>query len=212
MRKTSLAAGLVLAGLLAGSAQAADSGLYLGGSLGAVHSELGADFKNHLSSGFGSASLSEDNNDGAFRALLGYQLNRNLAIEAAWGDYGSVDGKANTTLPLGRVRTERETSAFTLDVVGTLPLGERLDLTGKVGAAFWQIDTQTTTILPVSSVASTRQSDQSGIAPHYGIGLQYRVSDSARLTVDIEQFHAGKNGDTGRSAVTTVFAGFKINF
>lgn len=212
MRKSSLAAGFILAGLLAGSAQAADKALYFGASLGAVRGELGDDFRNALSSGFGSASLSEDKNDAALRALLGYQFNRNFALEGSWGHYGTVEGKANTTLPLARVGTERETTAFTLDAVGALPLGERFDLTGKVGAAFWRIDMQTTTVLPVSSVAASSTRDQSGIAPHYGVGLQYRLSDAARMTFDIEQFHAGKNGETGRSAITTVSAGFKINF
>ncbi|MBI4742173.1 MAG: outer membrane beta-barrel protein [Betaproteobacteria bacterium] len=212
MRKTSLAASLLLAGLLAGSAQAADSGIYFGGSLGAVYSGLGDDFKNRLSSGFGSASLSEDKRDGAFRALLGYRFNGNFALEGSWGDYGKVDGKANTTLPLSRIATERETTALMLDLVGALPLGERFDLTGKIGAAFWNVETQTTTVLPVSSIASTGKRDQSGVAPHIGVGFQYRVSDTARATFDIEQFRAGKNGDTGRSTVTTVLAGFKINF
>ncbi len=212
MRKPSLAASLLLAGLLAGGAHAADSGMYFGGSLGAVYSGLGDDFRNRLSSGFGSASLSEDKRDAAFRALLGYRFDRNFALEGSWGDYGRADGKASTTLPLSRIGSERDTTALMLDLVGALPLGEGFDLTGRIGAAFWRVETQTTTVLPVSSIATTGKRDQSGVAPHIGIGVQYRIADAARVTFDIEQFRAGKNGDTGRSTVTAVLAGFKLNF
>lgn len=212
MRKISLAGSLLLAGLAAGSVHAADNGMYFGGSVGAVTSELGDDFKSRLSSGFGSASLNEDKDSVAYRALLGYRFNRNFAVEGSLGNYGRVDGKATTTLPLARINSERDTSAAMLDVVGALPLGERFDLTGRVGAAFWRVETQTTTVLPVSSIATTGKRDQTGVDLHYGIGFQYRVSDTARLTFDVEQFRAGKNGDTGRSTVTAVLAGFKLNF
>lgn len=213
MRYTSWATCFLLPALLAtGSARADESGLYAGIGVGVVRSELSSDFSNRLSSGFGGFRLSQDENDVAARVLLGYRINRHLALEGSLGDYGTVDGRADTSFPLGRVTIERQTRAFLLDAAGTLPLGERFDLTGKIGAAFWRVENSTTTVLPVSSVAANNVRKQSGTSPHVGIGLQYRLSDAVRLSLDIESFHAGKDGDTGRSHVNTVFAGLKFNF
>lgn len=213
MRYTSWAACFLLPALLAaGGARADESGLYAGIGVGAVRSELSGDFSSRLSAGFGGIRLSQDKSDIAARVLLGYRINRHLALEGGWGDYGKVDGRAETSFPLGRVTIERQTRAFSLDAVGTLPLGERLELTGKIGAAFWRVENSTTTVLPVSSVAVNNTREQSGSSPHVGIGLQYRLSDTVRLSLDIESFRAGKDGDTGRSHVNTAFAGLKFNF
>lgn len=207
-----LAAVAALQALLLGSAQAGDAGPYAGAALGAVRSGLSSEFKDGLARSFGSYELSEDHSDTAVRALLGYRFNRHLAVEGGWSDFGAAEGQAATTLPLARVSTARETAAWFVDAVGVLPVGDRVDLTGRIGVAFWRVEARTTTTLAVSSVAATAAQTQSGTSPRLGIGAQYRLSEQVRLALELESFRAGKSGDVGRSTVSTVFAAIKLAF
>jgi len=198
--------------LLAGGAHASEGGPYAGAALGAVRSGLSSEFKDGLARSFGSYGLNEDNSDTAVRALLGYRFNRHFAVEGGWSDFGAAEGQASTTLPLARVSTARETAAWFVDAVGVLPVGDRFDLTGRIGVAFWRVEARTTTTLAVSSVAATAAQTQNGTSPRLGIGAQYRLSEKVRLALELESFRAGKSGDVGRSTVSTVFAGIKLAF
>jgi OOP family OmpA-OmpF porin len=207
-----LAALAALQAILLGGAHASDAGAYAGASLGAMRSGLSSEFKDSLARNFGSVSLSEDQSDAAVRALLGYRFNRNFAVEGGWSDFGSVAGQAGTTLPLARVAAARETTAWFVDAVGVLPVGDSFDLTGRIGVAFWRVEATTTTTLAVSSVSASAMQTQNGSSPRLGIGAQYRISDKVRLALELESFRAGKSGDIGRSTVSTVFAGIKFTF
>lgn len=215
MHHSSLAAALCLPLLaLAGGVQAADNGYYFGAGAGAARSELGSEFRNTLSSGYGTVRLSEDKTDFAARALLGYRFTPNFSIQGAFGHYGRVEGRAGTTLPLGTVNTERETRALTLGIVARLPVSERLDLTASAGAAFWKTGQETTTVLPVSNVAVRDTRTQTGASPLLGLGMQFRLTENTRLSFDVEHFRTGKDGNSGisRANVNAVFAGLSIHF
>lgn len=204
--------GLLLAAT-AGTAAAADGqGFYAGLGIGQARSELGSGLRDALAANYGSHTLAEDKNDIAGRILLGYRFGKHFALEGGYGSYGTVDGKAGTTLPLSTVTAERETNAFILDAVGILPVSERVDLTARLGAAFWRVESQVTTTLPVSQVSTRQTREKSGVAPRYGVGLQYRVAEKTRLTLDVEGFRAGKGEETGKRTVSAVFAGLKFDF
>lgn len=200
--------------LLAGGVQAADSAFYFGAGAGAARSELGSAFRNTLSSGYGTVRMSEDKTDFAARALLGYRFTPNLAVQGAFGHYGKVQGRAGTTLPLGSVNVEREMRALTLGLVARLPVNETVDLTGSAGAAFWRVERETSTALSVANVAAHDSRSQSGASPMIGLGIQFRVAENTRLSLDVEHFRAGKDGGsgTGRANVNAVFAGLSIHF
>lgn len=201
-----------LAALAAGPALAGDTGAYAGAAIGFNRGGSSSDFRDALSQGYGSHRLSEDRTDLGGRVFVGYRPHRNFAVEGGWSHFGTAGANAATTLPLGTVAAERETAAWFIDAVGIAPVSERLDLTARLGVAFWRVETSTTTRLQVSQVAATGDRAQSGSAPRLGVGLQYRVSDRASLGLDLETFRAGKSGGVGRATVTTVVAGVKFAF
>jgi len=116
----SVLAGLVVAGSLgAASARAADSGFYVGGSIGAGRYQ---DSVNGVSG----------NGDGASGKVYGgYQINPYVGVEGGYADLGHVDN--------GTGRVDGRAEYF--DVVGSLPLGANFALLGSVGLAHVNLDT-----------------------------------------------------------------------
>ncbi len=126
LKKACVAAILTAAGMAVSSASMAqpkqDMGWYAGGSFG--QSEIDIDC---------AGTTSCDDSDTSWKIFVGYQANRNLALEAGYADLGQL--KASTPafggIPAANVKIK--TSAWELVGIGSLPVGERFSLFGKVG-------------------------------------------------------------------------------
>ena len=117
--KPVLAGLLVVGGLGAATAHAADSGFYIGGSVG------GARYQDNIN------GVSGGGDGVSGKVYGGYQLNPYVSFEGGYADLGHVD---NGT---GRVDGRAEY----LDVVGSLPVGGNFSLLGSVGIAHVNLDT-----------------------------------------------------------------------
>lgn len=129
-------AALVLStGALAQKQQAATQGFYVGGDIG-------------------NFSI-DDEDDTAFKILGGYQINRNFAVELAYGNFfdKSVSG------------VNVEVTAWELVGVGSFPVGNNLSIFGKLGFAMW--DATVSTGIPGFSASDD------GTDLTFGVGLQY---------------------------------------
>jgi OmpA-OmpF porin, OOP family len=149
---------LFLLGSAAVHAQA--GGLYLGGALGQ------SKFKEWCDTG-GVTTLRLANcedTDTSWKILGGYRFNRYLAAEATYIDWGEV-----TATVLGGaqpVDVAADQRSYGLAAVGTIPLGERLELFGKAG--FLQTDQDTRRLRPNPSTVSRDETEL-----HYGLGVKY---------------------------------------
>lgn len=143
-------AAVVLLSAVASSAFAANEGFYAGVTLGSGKP------------GITSAAGLSKNSAVVYGGLVGYQYNRNLAVEAAFTGVGQVTDIAGAT---------SKGDAFSLVAVGTLPVSSNFDLLGKVGFS----SAKTTSTATFASQGTTR----SGLT--FGIGGQYNLSKSVGI-------------------------------
>src|SRR5690349_20966566 len=101
--KTSIMLGLAaMAALGAAPAMAQNTGWYAGASVGRTAATIDDDGirSGLLGQGLGTASISDDDRDTGYKVFGGYQLNRNLAVEAGFFSLGHF-GYTATTVPAG---------------------------------------------------------------------------------------------------------------
>src|SRR5690606_11097829 len=99
-------------------ASAQEANFYVSGSLGQMEAREACD----------DVIISCDDKDTAWRHFAGYQFHPNFAVELGYADLGEVSASAPG------LNASVEATALDLVAVGSIPLGDRFSLFGKVGA------------------------------------------------------------------------------
>ena len=199
--RTVLAAAIAGAGLLASSAamgQSAPSNWYAGIGFGS------AKVKDFCDTGGipGLTVNSCDDKATGWKILGGYQLNKNLAFEAAYTT-GS-DFEASLTYMGTPVSLSAKANFLEGTVVGMLPLGERFALLGKIGLNFWN--------LKVSDSVFGSESD-SGLGLTYGFGAQFDFTPKFGVRAEWQMYPSIGNEDTtGQDDVDVLSASVYFRF
>lgn len=172
MKKIATAA--LISAAFAAPAFAEDQGVYVGLNVGQG---------NVSTAGAGWSKSSET----IFGGLVGYQINRNFAVE------GQFTGTGKATNVAGTLKAD----ALSLSAVGILPLNDAFSLYGKLG---------------VASVSSTSSAAFGGNATRtsatYGVGAQYNVTPTIGLRAGYDVYKAKtttQNFDTNTVTVGAVF-------
>lgn len=203
---------LTLAGLgalLATPALAQEGGYFFGGlSAGESRSEIdqpGITAK-LLGAGLGTTGFAVDDRDVAYKLFGGYQFNRNFGVEAGYFNLGRFGFTANTQ-PAGTLNGEIKLQGLNLDLVGTLPLTERLSAIARVGAqAARARDTFSGT-----GAVGVLNANPSKTEVNYklGAGLQYAFSPGFTMRAEAERYRindaVGNHGDIDVFSVSLVF-------
>jgi OOP family OmpA-OmpF porin len=133
-------------------------------------------------------SGSTEDNDFGWKIFGGYAFNRFIAIETAYIDLGEVsidavsDGTGVVYAP-GAVTASIATSGFSLSMVGSVPVSERIGLHAKLGVFVWEAKSQfNNAAFPPTS----RTDDGSDFA--YGIGASYTINDRFTIRGEYEIF------------------------
>ena len=141
MKRTHALRLLSLAGLgslIAASTLAQEGGYFYGG-LGLGQSRAKIDdariTSSLLAGGLTTTAMTRDESDTAYKLFIGHQFNRNFALEGGFFSLGKF-GFTSTTLPAGTLNGQIKLQGLNLDLVGTLPLGERWSVIGRVGAQY----------------------------------------------------------------------------
>lgn len=160
-RQNPILPGLLLAAIVLPSFASADSGLYVGASIGSSH--LDEDFR----------GLNLDTDATAFRFVGGLQLGDYLGIEAGYHDFGDFA----KTVDLGGLsaRTELVADGWTLGGTLGAPLSEQFSLFGRAGVFFWDAD------VDVDGFSINVPEDEN---PYYGAGARYDVTRNFSLIGD----------------------------
>jgi len=153
--------GLIPAAFLLPILALADTGLYVGASIGSSH--LDQDF-----SGF-----NLDTDATAYRFFGGFQFGDALGIEAGYHTFGDFA----ETFDLGGVSTRTELSADGWTLGGTLglPLSEQFALFGRAGVFVWDADVE------VDGFSVSVPGDEN---PYYGGGAKFDVTPKLSLIGD----------------------------
>jgi hypothetical protein len=119
---------------------------------------------------FGGQNRANDD-DRSFTFGGGFEFNGNFALEAAYQDFGSQTGQ--TDCPPGfsclivPLPTEADVAAFSVSLVGSFRISDRLDGYGKLGLTGWDVE--------FDGISSAF--DDSGEDLHYGVGLRWSFEE-----------------------------------
>lgn len=189
--KTSIILGVAgLAALASAPAAAQDHhGWYAGGSIGRSAATIDdAGITNGLAGqGLATSSISERDRDTGYKVFGGYQFHRNFALEAGYFDLGSF-GYTATTVPAGSLVGDVRIKGLNLDLVGILPVGEKLSLLGRVGV----ISTRSRGSFSATGAASvpyaSASTSERSTGAKLGVGLMYDFTDALALRVEAERY------------------------
>lgn len=189
------------------SAQAADSGFYVGGSIG--RSEVsdfdGSDFDAEFATLGLTSSTSIDDTDTGWKAFAGYRVMKYLAVEGAYTDFGEFSANSTITAPsAGVVNSTVEADAWTVSALGILPLGDQLSLFARLGVNFWNTDISAAGT-GSGSVASASNSDD-GTDWVYGLGAAFSFTKNLSVRGEWERY------DFDDADVDLLSAGVSWNF
>lgn len=113
------------------------------------------------------------------KASVGVDINTNLGFEAGYKTFGTtrtdMGNAAGTAL-------DTDARAFYLAAKGTLPLGEKWALTGKLGLAQRHFGIT----LASSGQSLSDSTDQSTL--YAGVGVAYKITNKVALTAELEHF------------------------
>ena len=156
--------------------------------------------------GVDTLSSSSDRNDNAFKVFGGYQINRNIALEAG---YYSLGKSRFTTLtsPDGSLSSSTKVRGLNFDVVGTLPFTQRFSGLARVGAhhAFSK-ENYSGTGANAGVAASTKHNNTNY---KVGVGLQYELTPALWIRGEVERYRVkdvtGRRNNIDMTSVSLVF-------
>lgn len=186
----------------------ADSAWYVGGSLGQARAAIDDKrlARSLTANGAALTSFTTDERDRGFKLLVGKQLNRYFALEAGYFDLGRFGFDATTTSN-GKLRGEAGFRGVNLDLVGQLPLTQRLSLLGRVGAQYARTSTHFSGNL-LAGVTNPNAREHKTNAK-VGLGLEYKLSEALALRGEVERYRisdaVGNRGDVDLLALSLVY-------
>ncbi|BEV16412.1 porin family protein [Herbaspirillum sp. DW155] len=198
--KNNIAAAIaaIAAMMAAGSAaaQSADSGVYVGveGGIASI---------NAIATPTNGVKTSETNEAAALRALVGYQFNKNFAVEL--GYFGTDDFKQDGTNRTGTVRYNVKANVKGADLSVIYKFTEFVPgLYLKAGA------TRSKVSLELSQPSGTSSFSQTGTG--YLVGLGYEFSVSQNVGINVGYTHFEKLGGESDNKMNLYSAGVKYKF
>ncbi len=175
----------------------ADKAWYIGGAAGASQttidrSRIESALRSNRS---GVVDFQDDEHDKAYKLFIGKQLNRYLAIEAGYFDIGQFGFDAKTTD--GRLSGTSSYRGVNLDLLGQLPLTERISLLGRVGVNYAHTKTDFSGNR-LNAVTGPHVSEKkAGLKA--GLGMEFKLSEALALRGEYERYRVndaiGNRGD-----------------
>lgn len=150
--------------------------------------------------------FTKDQRDTGYKLFVGRQLNQYFAVEAGYFDLGKFDFKS-TTSGNGVLNGEAGFRGVNLDLLGQLPLSQRLSLLGLVGMHYTKTNTEFSGNRLLGST-NTHASERK-LNAKLGLGLEYKFSEALALRGEVERYRlndaVGNRGDADLYSVSLVY-------
>lgn len=206
-----IATGLVSANIAVAQSTDYDrTGLYGGIGAGKAKSSMdNYNFTNRVGAGagIGLSNFNTDDKATAYKAFLGYQFNRNWAVEGGYFDLGKFSDTANYT-PAGQVSQSTRFRGLNLDLVGNMPVTDRFMFLASVGTHYDRLKYESRNDLTGINQSYT---DKQGLNYKYGIGAQYKLSPDFYVRAGAERYHF-KDSIDSRNNVNMYSVNFVMPF
>lgn len=202
-----------IAALAIGLAIAAPAGaqnLYAVGGLGMSRTEIDkAGIDADIAAIVGApVSSSVDTSGTSWRAGIGYQAHRNIAIEGGWVDLGKSTYTA-TAPGVTAGATFKAAGPYAAVLLQAHPASY---LTGflKVGISYPKVRAEATATGPGGSASASASS--TSLAPTYGAGLMLNLTKTVGVRLEAERFHKVGGTDTGEANVDVATMSLQVRF
>jgi OOP family OmpA-OmpF porin len=184
----------------------ANSAVYVGGSIGVGRSRLDDQRMASSLTGTGFSTFTTDEKDRGFKLFVGKQLNQYFAIEGGYFDLGKYNFSGVTTGNRA-ITGETKFRGLNLDLVGQLPLTQRLSVLGRIGGQYTRTGTDYNGA--AIAVAGNRYSSDSDFGPKAGLGLEYKFSEALALRAEAERSRVkdgvGRRGNVDLFSIGLVY-------
>lgn len=178
------------------AATAQDKGFYIGGSFGQSKLADVCDDLNALAASVSGTISSCDDKDSAWKIFAGYRLNRNLAFEGTYIDFGELSATgASFGVPFS---ARADATAFGAAIVGIVPVSARFSFFGKFGLLVTEADVFST------GAGGTFSDSGSDTGLHFGVGATFDLTPAFAIRVEWER------EDENEIDVTTIGAQFRF--
>lgn len=178
---------LALATMVSPMALAQETGWYFGANLGqsaATIDDAGIT-RNLIGQGLLPSALSDRDRDTGYKLFGGYQFNNNLALEGGYFNLGQFGYTANT-VPAGTLNGDIKIQGLNLDLVGRLPITEKVSLIGRVGANYAD---SSDTFRGTGAVRVTNPNpSKRELNGKLGVGVEYAFNESLAMRVEAERY------------------------
>lgn len=185
-------------------ANADDLGWYAGANVGQSRARIDdAGISSGLSAqGLSTNAITNDDRGTAYKLYGGYQFNRNFALEGGYFDLGKFGYTASTS-PNGTLSGTSRVKGLNLDLVGILPITDRLSAFGRAGVTYADVRDS----FSGTGAASMYNADPHSHDANYklGVGLQYALTDALAMRAEVERYRindaVGNRGDINMVSV-----------
>lgn len=183
----SLAIGVTSPTLLAQNENKYDltSNWYGGLNIGQTHESINDGAIANREIGGGLTSLTDDNRDNGYKLFAGYQLNDNFAVEAGYFDLGQFGSRALKGQE-GSLKTRAKTRGFNVDLVGSLPMTEKLSAFARAGAHYYEAKDRFQG--GDGYVVSDQHRRERDVDFKWGGGLQYDFTQKFAMRLEAERY------------------------
>ena len=165
----------------------AERAWYLGGGAGQARAAIDRERITRALTANGSTitRFTADGRDTGYKAFVGKQLNRHLALEAGYVDLGQYSFQAATSTCC-ILNGEAALRGVHLDLLAAAPLSTRFTLLGRIGATALSSQARYSGNRASNGrYPDTRERKLSGKA---GLGLEYRFSEALGLRAEAERY------------------------
>lgn len=189
-------------------ATAADTGWYGGANIGQSRAKIDDARINSglLANGFATSSIIDRDNSTGGKIFGGYQVNRNFALEGGYFNLGKFGYTANT-VPAGTLNGNIRLQGLNLDLVGILPITEKLSAFGRAGVIYAQARDSFTGTGAVNVTNPNPSKNQANYK--LGLGMQYAFTDTLAMRAEMERYRindaVGNKGDVDLFSVGLVY-------
>ncbi|MDB5936380.1 MAG: hypothetical protein JWQ01_3724 [Massilia sp.] len=140
-------------------------------------------------------NFSEDHKGTAGKLLIGKQLGRNFAVEAAYYDLGKFDYNS-TTSNGGFMNRHVGVRGVSLDLLAILPMSERFSIYGRLGGNYSRFSDE----FAANRVYNGGEQRRKTFQPKAGVGLEFKLSEALALRGEVERYRL-KDGLDNRADV-----------
>lgn len=107
-------------------------------------------------------------------------LSNNIALEVAYMDFGKAEESYIDSFN-DTITDALDTTSLNVGLQGAFGISHAVSLTGRIGLSMWDFEfSETDTGFP----GQIYRDDDQGVDAYYGVGMQFDVSPSFRLSLD----------------------------